>query len=271
MSRLRPGTAAVVLCLAVALVPSAGFGQAPPPPAGQAPPTPGAGPAVTPRPLPPMPGQTPRSLAERLQVPAEAAAQRPAAPPAAPVSITLEAGAGRLLQLTNPAITVMAADPRIARVQPASPTSLFVMAVAAGGTTVVALAEDGSPVAQFDITVQPNRAQREAALAAAPPSLAPAALATPRPNPAAVQSMIRRLVRGTEGVQVSAAGPNTLVLTGQVPTAADAQRAEAIARGYGGEDREVINSLALLSSIQVNLRVRVAEISRQVSRELGFN
>jgi pilus assembly protein CpaC len=56
-----------------------------------------------------------------------------------------------------------------------------------------------------------------------------------------------------------------------VPAAADAQRAEAIARAYGGEDREVVNSLTLLSSIQVNLRVRVAEVSRQISRELGFN
>jgi pilus assembly protein CpaC len=33
----------------------------------------------------------------------------------------------------------------------------------------------------------------------------------------------------------------------------------------------VINNIGLLSGIQVNLRVRVAEISRQVTRELGFN
>ena len=83
--------------------------------------------------------------------------------------------------------------------------------------------------------------------------------------------MIRRLIPGTEGLQVTTAGPRTLVLGGLVPTAADAQRAETIARGYGGEDQEVVNNLTLLSSIQVNLRVRVAEISRQVSRDLGFN
>lgn len=39
----------------------------------------------------------------------------------------------------------------------------------------------------------------------------------------------------------------------------------------GGESREVINNLTLLSGIQVNLRVRVAEISREVTRDLGFN
>ncbi len=194
----------------------------------------------------------------------------PQAAASQPLAIMLEAGAGRLLRLPAPAITVMAADPRIARVQPASPTSLFVMAVAAGRTTVVALAEDGTPVAQYDITVQPGR------VAAQPSSAEPAAApaqpaASPPPNPAAVQSMIRRMVRGAEGVQVTASGPNGLILSGEVPTAGDAQRAEAIARTYGGEGREVINSLALLSSIQVNLRVRVAEISRQVSRDLGFN
>ncbi|MFC7738513.1 type II and III secretion system protein family protein [Roseomonas sp. GCM10028921] len=83
--------------------------------------------------------------------------------------------------------------------------------------------------------------------------------------------MIRRMVRGAEGVRVVAAGPNGFHLSGSVPTAADAQRAEAIARAAVGEDAELVNSLALLSSIQVNLRVRVAEISRQVTRELGFN
>ena len=190
-------------------------------------------------------------------------ALRPAvqAPPP-PISVLLEAGAGRLLRLPAPAITVLAADPRIARVQPASPTSLFVMAVGAGRTTVIATAEDGTPVAEYDITVQPGRGTVPAAGVAASPAA---------PSAAAVQSMIRRLVRGAEGLQVTAAGPRTLLLSGEVPVAADAQRAEAIARAYGGEEREVVNSLTLLSSIQVNLRVRVAEISRQVSRELGFN
>ena len=61
------------------------------------------------------------------------------------------------------------------------------------------------------------------------------------------------------------------ILNGLVPTAADAQRAEAIAKAMGGEAVEVINNISLLSSIQVNVRVRVAEISRQVTRELGFN
>ncbi|MBL6457166.1 type II and III secretion system protein family protein [Belnapia sp. T6] len=224
----------------------------------------------------PAAGQTRR--ADPLEVPPwprkDTQRAAPTAVPAAtgqPVPVLLEAGAGRLLQLPGPAITVMASDPRIARVQPASPTSLFVMAVAAGRTTVVALAENGTPVVEYDITVQPGRAAAAPAPAAAAPAAPAGPATTPPPNPAAVQSMIRRMVRGAEGVQVAAAGTRGLLLSGEVPSAAEAQRAEAIARVYGGEEREVINDLSLLSSIQVNLRVRVAEISRQVSRELGFN
>lgn len=180
----------------------------------------------------------------------------------------MEAGSGRLLQLPAPAITIMTADPRVARVQPASPTSLFLMAVGPGRTTIIATGEDGAPVAEFDVQVQPGRAAAAAAQALGAEMRPPT---SPPLNPSAVESMIRRLVRGAESVRVAAAGPNGLVLSGQVPTAADAQRAEAIARSYAGEEREVINNLTLLSSIQVNLRVRVAEISRDVTRDLGFN
>lgn len=188
-------------------------------------------------------------------------ATAPAAPLAAgaPISVLLEVGAGRLMRLQAPALTVLAADPRIARVQPASPTSLFIMAVAAGRTTIVATAEDGATVAEYDVVVQPGRAAD------------PAGGAPPPPGAGAVQSMVRRMVRGAEAITVSQLGPGTLVLSGSVPSAAEAVRAEAVARAYAGEGREVTNNLGVLSSIQVNLRVRVAEISRQVTRELGFN
>ncbi|MCO6419230.1 type II and III secretion system protein family protein [Siccirubricoccus sp. KC 17139] len=205
----------------------------------------------------PRPGQAPG-------IPAPAAAQ----PPPAPISLTLEAGVGRLLHLPSAALTVMAADPRIARVQPASPTSLFLMAVAPGRTTVIATAEDGTPIAEYDVLVQPGRGT----LAAQQGTGGEGAAGALQPlNPGVVESLIRRMVRGAEGVRVTAAGQSGLLLSGQAASAADAQRAEAIARAYAGDTREVINDISLLSSIQVNVRVRVAEISRQVTRELGFN
>ncbi len=183
-------------------------------------------------------------------------------------ALVLEAGAGRLLPLPRPAATVMAADPRVARVQPASPTALFIMALGQGRTTVVATAADGSPVAVYDVLVRPSPN--------APPPPGPLMLggerprAQPLPSAAAVQSAIQRLVPGAEAVRVNASG-GAVVLSGTVANAAIAQRADTLARSFLGEEQRLVNALELLSSVQVNVRVRVAEISRQISRDLGFN
>lgn len=194
---------------------------------------------------------------------------RAPATPAAPQVVLLEAGSGRLLQLPAPASTVLAAEPAIARVQPASATSLFVVGVAAGRTTVIATAEDGTPVAQYDVTVRPGAFAPATALGATAPRAAGAPAASI--SPGAIEAAIRSSVRGMQAVRVTAAGPNGFVLNGTVANATDAQRAEAVARAFAGPERDVLNQLEMLSSVQVNVRVRVAEISRQITRELGFN
>ncbi|WP_137127788.1 type II and III secretion system protein family protein [Roseomonas sp. HF4] len=206
-----------------------------------------------------------QAQAQPTQVPMPGVGQGVAPVPGASLTrpLVLEQGSGRLVELPGPALTVLVADPRIARVQPASPTSLFIMGVNAGRTNLIATREDGSLVAEFDITVQSS--------ATAAPQVAGARAAAPAVSAGQVQSMIRRLVRGGQNVRVTMVGRGAIALSGMVPAATDAQRAEAIAKAMGGETREVINNLTLLSGIQVNLRVRVAEISREVTRDLGFN
>ncbi len=51
-----------------------------------------------------------------------------------------------LLRLPAPAAAVMSAEPGVARVQPASPTSLFLMGVSPGRTTVIATSDNGSAI-----------------------------------------------------------------------------------------------------------------------------
>jgi pilus assembly protein CpaC len=65
--------------------------------------------------------------------------------------------------------------------------------------------------------------------------------------------------------------PGGYVLIGTVASAAEAQRVEAIARGFLTDDQSVLNEVEVLQSVQVNLRVRIMEISRDVTRNLGFN
>jgi pilus assembly protein CpaC len=190
-----------------------------------------------------------------------------ARPAVAAVPLSLPAGTGRLVTLPRAAASVLAADSRIARVQPVSPTSLFVMAVAPGRSTVIATSEDGTPVAQFDLTVTgeaPGAAPRQ------PGERAEGEAPRRAPNAAALQAAIRRVLPGADGVTVTAI-PGGVALSGHVATPAEAHQVRAMARADLGEGAALIDSLGVLSSVQVNVRVRVAEISRQLSRELGFN
>jgi pilus assembly protein CpaC len=200
-----------------------------------------------------------------------AQAPSPIAPPAATMSqpVSVQAGTGVLLRLPAPASAVMSAEPGVARVKPASPTSLFLMGVAPGRTTVIATSDNGSAIVQYDVTVTPGAG-------AGPAPGAPAASAAPKEGaitPAtalAVQAAITQSTAGASGVRARAAGTD-LILTGSVPSAEVAQMAEAIARGYVGAKGGVVDQMTVLGSIQVNVRVRIAEIDRNVTRQLGFN
>jgi pilus assembly protein CpaC len=210
-----------------------------------------------------------------IAAPQAQGAPAPAAPSKATQSqaISVQAGTGVLLRLSQPAASVMSAEPSIARVQPASPTSLFLMGVAPGRTTVIATTEAGTAIVQYDVSVTQGVGGQNAAApmpvggagagAGANGSIGAATLL-------AIQATIARTVLGAAAVRVSSAGSDVM-LAGTVPTAVAAQQAEAIARGYIGDKAGVIDSLTVLGAIQVNVRVRIAEISRQVTRQLGFN
>lgn len=234
---LLPGLAATAAAQPLLPVPGAAARQAP---------------LLNTTPEPPRPAEPP---------PATRQAAPAAAEPA--IAIALDQGIGRLVQLPRPATTVVAADPRVARVQPISPTSLFLMGVDGGRTTVVATGEDGRVVSQLDISVRatpPTQTIGGLGAPAGPP---------PLPGAGVVEAAIRSTVRrGAVRVRAVAGGYH---LSGTVQTAADAYSAEAIAHAFAGEDRVVINELSVLGAIQVNLRVRVAEVSRQLTREFGIN
>lgn len=207
-------------------------------------------------------------LPAAAQQPATAVAT-PAAPATpAPTSITIRAGTGTMVPLSQPAATVIAADPNIARVQPASPTSLFVIGVGIGQTNVVATSASGGVVANYAVTVLPGATPPKPSVTG--PEAAPAGPAPPKlPDPRAVAAAIHQIVPGAQNVKVAAIG-NKLDITGYLQDAGVADRVIAIANGFAGNGN-IVNDLNLLSSVQVNLRVRVAEIDRQITRELGIN
>ncbi len=153
---------------------------------------------------------------------------------------------GKVITLRSAATNVFVADPKVLEVRPASTTTLFMFGVGPGRTTVAAMDADGHVVLQYEVTVKPSLFKATEARAA-----------------------ITRLMPGSHiAVRSEAKG---LLLSGRVDSPAEAAQAMAIASGYVGANEVVENQLSIHSATQVTLRVRIAEMSREVIRNLGVN
>ncbi len=74
------------------------------------------------------------------------------------------------------------------------------------------------------------------------------------------------------GSDVSLSSINgSLVLDGTVSSSSEAENIRRLAAGFTGDDKTVINRLGVTGPNQINLRVRIAEVSRGVDKQLGFN
>jgi len=176
------------------------------------------------------------------------------------LQVTLPAGVGRVLQLPAAASTVLAANPEVARVQATSPTTLFVIGMAPGRTNVIATNEQGRVIIEYAVTVTPAGGG------------APARVAAQRAaqvNLPVLQRVLRSSVPGAENIELRRLSSQVL-LSGTVPTPEAAQRVLAVL-GTALDGQTIINELLVLTALTVNVRVRVAEVSRQVTRELGVS
>jgi pilus assembly protein CpaC len=184
-------------------------------------------------------------LAAAAAVPAATVpmAQVAAADAEARGSLTIQAGTGRVMHLKAPAANIFIADPKVAEVKPAGPDSLFVWGIAGGSTTIAALNANGEAVAQFQVTVTPS-------------------------NYDAKQADFSGI--GSRGLRARET-PGGISLSGTVPTAMDAERAVSAAKGQLPTDGKVDNRLTVAEPLQVSLHVRIAEMNRTITRELGVN
>jgi pilus assembly protein CpaC len=185
-------------------------------------------------------------VAAIIAAPALAQAPQTAARPRAISSMTVEAGTGRVIQLGGPAANLFVADPKVAEARPASATSLFVFGLAVGHTTIAAMDNAGHSVGVYDLLVVPSSAAATLAGSAINRAL-PAQAIKARPTP--------------DGVEIS----------GHVATPAEAERAATAAQSFLGDKQIVANRLQVGESIQVLLRVRIVEMSRTLTRDLGLN
>ena len=136
---------------------------------------------------------------------------------------------------------VLVADPKIANAVVRSPQRAYIIGETVGQTNVVFFDADGQQVASYDIAVKRDLNGVRAALQQSLP-----------------------------GVQIEGVGDG-VVLTGSVASPVEAQQAGDIAaRLVGGADK-VVNSIVVRGRDQVMLKVTVAEVRRDIIKQMGVD
>lgn len=178
---------------------------------------------------------------------AASAAVTPVAAPAQSVSagpvLQLNTGRGRLVTLARPMSDVFVADDKVADVQVRSPTQLYVFGKTAGETTISVTNKAGAVVYSTTVRVGNN-----------------------------FDSIQQMLSLAMPDAQIVATPMNGLVLlTGTVKGPEDGAEATRLVQAYVGDTTKVISRLGTATPLQVNLQVRIAEVSRSFVKNIGVN
>ena len=162
--------------------------------------------------------------------------------PAGP-ALQLEVSKGRLIRLDQPATSVFVADPDIADVQVKSASMVYVFGKAAGETTLYAVGDGDQILLNATVVVHHNIGRLQAAIHELEPRSA---------------------------VSVTSVD-DQLVLEGTVFSAAEGEDIRRIAARFVADPKQLLNKMRVNAPNQVNIRVRVAEMSRQTVKQFGFN
>jgi pilus assembly protein CpaC len=199
-----------------------------------------AGPAlaVAPAPLPQLvhAGMT-RSVGAQANATADA--------PSAPAQGTLEVGAGKglLVRLNEDAVSVFVADPNVADVHVPSPKAVFVLGKKAGTTTLYVLGANNKTLVQRTVYVGRDMDSLRSMIGARFPNM---------------------------NVQLTT-GQGSLMVTGQAASSADADAVVDSLTPYLAEKEVLVNRMTIDRPLQVQLRVRITEVDRNVTQQLGIN
>jgi pilus assembly protein CpaC len=181
-----------------------------------------------------------------------------------PRHISMGVGKSEIIDLPQDAAEIFVADPTVANAVVRSPRKLYVIGVAAGQTSVFALDQQGRKIAALELSIG-------------------------RGDPGDLQQILRAAM---PSAAITARTINdTIILTGAVDSIEDAQRATDIANGFvqrlfgagpsggpaGGPpgaaaitNGSVVNVLTIRARDQVMLKVTVAEVERDIAKQLGI-
>ena len=156
-------------------------------------------------------------------------------------AVALTVGTGQLIRTSSDFSDVFVADPSVADVQVSSSRLLYLTATGVGETSLFALDENDRVLMSANVRVEHNAS----ALAETFQHVAPG-------QPVRARSI-----------------DNSLVVTGRVQTPEQAEDVMRAARQFADAER-IVNRLEIEEPVQVNLQVRIAEVSRNMDRQLGI-
>ena len=203
------------------------------------------------------------ALAARLMLAAAFAA--PAAPAAAArpqraatsvdaesQRISMGVGKSTIIDLPEDAAEIFVANPAVANAVVRTARKIYVIGTATGQTSLFALDRQGREIASFEINIGRDIGELSQILRAAMPDT--------------------RIAVRTIG--------DAIILTGEVNSAEEAQRAADLAEGFAkqglgpasaGGGGLVVNSLTIRGRDQVMLKVTISEMRRDIAKQLGIS
>jgi pilus assembly protein CpaC len=157
--------------------------------------------------------------------------------------LALGIGKSVVIDLPQDIKDVLVADPKIANAVVRSAHRAYIIGEAVGQTNVVFFDSEGQQIAAYDIAVKRDLNGVRAALKQTLPN---------------------------SGIQIEGVGDGVM-LTGSVSSPVEAQQAgDLAARLVGGADK-VVNSISVRGRDQVMLKVTVAEVQREIVKQLGVD
>jgi pilus assembly protein CpaC len=157
--------------------------------------------------------------------------------------VTLGVGKSLPIELPRDARDVIVANPAIANAVVRSARRVFLIGVAVGQTNVFFLDAEGKQIAGYDIEVGRDLG--------------------------ALRQALRSLLPGSS-LEVRAVN-DAVMISGQVATPLEMQQAVEVASRLVGDEKKVVNAIAIRGRDQVHLKVTVAEIQRTAIKQLGVN
>jgi pilus assembly protein CpaC len=161
-------------------------------------------------------------------------------PPARTRFLSLGVGKSVVVDLPREAKDVLVADPKIANAVIRSAQRAYIIGAAVGQTNVVFFDADGQQITSYDIAIKRDL------------------------------NGIRAALRSMPGIQVEGIGDG-VILTGSVSSPVEAQQAGDVATKLVGGADKVVNSVVVRGRDQVMLKVHVAEVRRDIIKQMGVD